>query len=262
LAVATSHQAPSTQATERPQHSTHDAKDFIKVAPCAQIYIVLELTHGGEIIGWLVCTGRGTGDVAHCYYCHLISDSDGDSLDCFMWLSHHLTCGMAAMCGLYGRDPGGCGGVHLGNGGGIRTSSLLACDGITGSDGGVGDLGHSSNNTIVGAHGMNGDGGSSLDAHGLGGGLVGDGDLSVGSHGMSEHCNSGGDVAIGACGPGSGLLNIGEVMTGVGNGDGIGGPSAGANNDAWSMDSSHDIVGCDGNLLGALRSSTILDSGG
>jgi hypothetical protein len=69
-------------------------------------------------------------------------------------------------------------------------------------------------------------------------------------------------VAISACGSGSGVLNMGDVVTGVGAGDGRVGLPVGGNNDAFSVDSGHDIVGWDGSLLGALCSSAILNSGG
>jgi hypothetical protein len=55
---------------------------------------------------------------------------------------------------------------------------------------------------------------------------------------------------------------MGDVVTGVGAGDGRVGLPVGGNNDAFSVDSGHDIVGWDGSLLGALCSSAILNSGG
>jgi hypothetical protein len=62
--------------------------------------------------------------------------------------------------GLCGRNPGGGGGVGLGNSGGIRANSLLARSCIVGLGGGAGNLGHS--RTASGARGPNGNGGGGL----------------------------------------------------------------------------------------------------
>jgi hypothetical protein len=70
--------------------------NLMAAAPCAQIYIALELTCSGEIAGRLVHTGCETEDVAHRYCCHLVPNSNGDPLDCLMCLSHHLARGMVA----------------------------------------------------------------------------------------------------------------------------------------------------------------------
>jgi hypothetical protein len=53
--------------------------------PCAKVYLVLELVHGRELFGWLVRNGCAKEDVVSRYSCHLIPDSDTDSLGCLMW---------------------------------------------------------------------------------------------------------------------------------------------------------------------------------
>jgi hypothetical protein len=45
------------------------------VVPCTQVYLTLELAHGGELVGQFVYTRHLKKDVMHYCYCHLILDS-------------------------------------------------------------------------------------------------------------------------------------------------------------------------------------------
>jgi hypothetical protein len=69
------------------------------------------------------------------------------------------------------------------------------------------------------ARGLSDGGGGRQDARALGGDLVVDRALGACGHGASEHCSSRGGMAIGACRPSSGVLNMGNVVIGVGAGD-------------------------------------------
>jgi hypothetical protein len=124
--------------------------------------------------------------------------------------------------------------MHLSNGSDIQTSSLVATGGITNPGNDVGDISCSGNSMAVGARRLNGDGGGGVDAHALDGDLVVDRALGLSSHGTSRHCSNGGGVAIAVCGLGSGILNMGDV------------------NDVGSVYNGHDIVGCDGSVLGVV----------
>jgi hypothetical protein len=58
-------------------------------APCAKVYLMLELIRGRELCGRLVRTGLAKEDVICRYSCHLIPDSDTDSLGSIVWHNHH-----------------------------------------------------------------------------------------------------------------------------------------------------------------------------
>jgi hypothetical protein len=45
-------------------------------APCAKVYLVLELARGRELFGWLVHTGCATEDVVRRYITHLTPNSE------------------------------------------------------------------------------------------------------------------------------------------------------------------------------------------